>query len=124
MRNLYLEESIETPKVILDKGEGIFTFEGKSLPEDVKEFYRPILEWFDDYILEPNSETEINIKFEYFNTSSSKMILVLMKKLIDAKKKGSNVTINWHYPYDDEEIFEAGEEYAEIIMLPFNFIKY
>lgn len=124
MENLFIEETIETPKVILDKENGVFNFEGKSLPEDVKEFYKPILEWFDNYILDPNHDTELNIKLEYFNTSSSKMILILLKKLIDAKENGSNVLINWHYPYDDEEIFEAGEEYAEIILLPFNFLKY
>jgi len=124
METLIIEETIETPHVELDIQTGSFTFSGKSLPEDVKEFYKPIMEWIEAYTHNPKPNTSMNIKLEYFNTSSSKMILIILKQLIEATNNGSKVIVNWYYPSDDEEIYEAGEEYSDIIKLKFNFIQY
>ena len=43
MSPLFLTGTGETPGVTLDKDSEIFEFTGKSLPEDAKEFYGPIL---------------------------------------------------------------------------------
>jgi hypothetical protein len=36
---------------------------------------------------------------------------------------GKNITIEWHYEEDDEDMQEAGEEYADIVEVPFTFIE-
>ncbi len=60
---------------------------------------------------------------EYFNTSSSKCILDVFKKL-EAIHKGKNeVIINWYYEEDDEDMLEAGEDYESIIRVPFKMIE-
>ena len=66
-----------TPFIILDKENGVFQIAGKCLPEDVKSFFNPVIEWFEDYLQNPNDETVIELDFEYFNTASSKMILII-----------------------------------------------
>lgn len=111
-----------TPKVELDKDRGIFLIEGKSLPEDVKVFYSPIIEWFDRYIQEPNPETIITLDFEYFNTASSKMILIILSKIREIQKHGNRVSVVWKYPQYDVELEEAGEEFSELLNIPFTFI--
>jgi hypothetical protein len=111
-----------TPKVELDKEKGIFLIEGKSLPEDVKVFYSPIIEWFDRYIQEPNPETIITLDFEYFNTASSKMILIILSKIREIQKHGNRVSVMWKYPQYDVELEEAGEEFSELLNIPFTFI--
>jgi hypothetical protein len=111
-----------TPKVELDKEKGIFLIEGKSLPEDVKVFYSPIIEWFDRYIQEPNPETIITLDFEYFNTASSKMILIILSKIREIQKHGNRVSVMWKYPQYDVELEEAGEEFSEILNIPCTFI--
>ena len=65
----------------------------------------------------------MNIQLEYFNTSSSKCILDIFKKLELIYKKGSKVQINWYYEEDDEDMFEAGEDYQSIINIPFSMIE-
>ena len=75
MESIILEPTTETPKVVLDKEKSIFEFAGNSLPEDVTSFYNPIMEWIDDYMANPNQKTELDLSFDYYNTSSSKMIL-------------------------------------------------
>jgi hypothetical protein len=55
----------DTPKVILDKPNGIFEISGRSLPEDVNMFYEPILEWIDGYAADPNDHTVFSFKLEF-----------------------------------------------------------
>jgi hypothetical protein len=60
---------------------------------------------------------------KYFNTSSSKCILDVFKKLENINKSGnSTVIINWHFEEDDEDMSEAGEDYKAIINVPFKMV--
>ncbi|MDI3528117.1 MAG: hypothetical protein PWR03_2301 [Tenuifilum sp.] len=122
MEKLYLEPTPTSPLVILDRESGVFLIQGKSLPEDVKKFYQPIIFWLDSYIKNPNQNTVFEFDFEYFNTDSSKMLLHLMNRLKMLHSQGYDVEIIWRYPQNDAELEEAGEELAEIIKVPFKIL--
>ena len=62
MEILNLEGTEDTPKIMLDKGNGIFEISGRSLPEDTAEFYQPILEWLEVYAQNHNDKTEFVFK--------------------------------------------------------------
>ena len=94
-----------------------------SIPENSVEFYKPIIDWLDKFGDTPSDETNVNIQLEYFNTSSSKCILDIFKRLELIHKKGNPVEINWYYEEDDEDMFEAGEDYQSIINIPFKMIE-
>ena len=81
MENLSLEGTPKTPTVNFNKETGILEIKGRSIPENSIEFYKPLLDWIGDYGGSAKPETQINIKLEYFNTSSSKCILDVFKKL-------------------------------------------
>lgn len=114
----------DTPTVILDSVNEIFEISGRSLPEDVTAFYDPILSWLDDYTSSPNSKTIFTFKLVYFNTASSKLLLDILMKLEQMKENGQDVLVRWYYPEDDEDMQEAGEEYADIVDVPFESISY
>lgn len=114
----------DTPNVTLDAGAGIFEFSGKSMPEDVATFYQPILDWIEQYAETPNSKTNVQFKLDYFNTASSKMILDIMMRFEEINQAGHEVLINWYYMDDDEDMLEAGQEYADIVEVPFEFSIY
>ncbi len=114
----------ETPEVLLDSNKGIFEMSGKSLPEDVKEFYNPILKWFDEYSKSPNSQTILKIKMDYFNTASSKMILELFEVVKKVYSGGHETIIEWYYQDDDEDMQDAGQDYSDLIEMPFKLISY
>jgi len=120
MEILNLEGTEDTPKIILDKKNGIFEISGRSLPEDSADFYRPVLEWIGGYAKEPNGSTEFVLKLEYFNTASSKLILDVLSALEDIQ----NMKIMWYYHEDDEDMEEAGEEFSELVEIPFEFKTY
>jgi len=122
MDRLFVEATETTPRVEFNKIKDIFRIEGKSLPEDVKNFYNPLIQWFDNYSNQPNQQTHLYLDYEYFNTASSKMILILLNKLRDINKKGFSVLVTWSYPQHDAELEEAGEEFSELLNIPFEFI--
>ena len=104
--------------------ESFFGWRGEtSIPENSIEFYKPIVESLDDYAKGPKEKTKVEIQLEYFNTSSSKCILDLFKKLEAIHKGGNEVAINWYYEEDDEDMLEAGEDYQAIIKVPFTMIE-
>jgi hypothetical protein len=114
----------DTPSVTLDVANEIFEISGRSLPEDVASFYEPILDWLDKYSEEAAGKTVFNFKLVYFNTASSKMLLDILLKLEEMYESGKDVLVRWHYPEDDEDMEEAGEEYADIVEVPFEQISY
>ena len=124
MQVIKIKGSDDTPTVILDADNEIMEISGRSLPEDVAAFYEPILDWLDDYSENPNEKTVLDFKLVYFNTASSKLILDILLKLEDLADEGHDVLVRWHYPDDDEDMEEAGEEYAEIVDIPFEQISY
>ena len=120
MDPIMINATEDTPGIRLDAGNGIFEISGRSLPEDVIKFYKPILDWLDEYAQSPNDNTVFNFKLSYFNTASSKIILDILMKLEGVK----NIAIKWYYPSDDEDMMEAGEEYADIVDVPIELIEY
>ncbi|ALO15406.1 MAG TPA: DUF1987 domain-containing protein [Salinivirga sp.] len=114
----------DTPSVTLDAQNEIFEISGRSLPEDVAAFYEPILDWLDRYAEEPNEKTVFNFKLVYFNTASSKLILDILLKLEEMHEDDKEILIRWHFPEDDEDMEEAGEEYADIVEVPFEQVSY
>jgi hypothetical protein len=124
METIKIQGSEDTPKIILDAGNEILEISGRSLPEDVSSFYEPVLNWLNEYAENPNKKTIFNFKLTYFNTASSKLLLDILMKLEEMHEKGQEVLIRWHYPEDDEDMAEAGEEYADIVDVPFEQVSY
>ena len=114
----------DTPKIMLDAENEILEISGRSLPEDVSSFYEPVLNWLNEYAENPNKKTIFNFKLTYFNTASSKLLLDILMKLEEMHEKGNDIVIRWHFPEDDEDMAEAGEEYADIVDVPFEQIPY
>jgi hypothetical protein len=117
MDPIYLEETQDTAKVILNKNDGVFELSGRSLPEDSVKFFSPIIKWIKEYGKAPNPTTIFKFKLDYFNTASSKLILDLLNTL----KEINGIKIEWHYRDDDEDILEAGKEFTEQVNIPFEF---
>ena len=115
-----------TPEIILDRSgqTGRIKFIGRSLPDDARSFYQPIITWIDDYFRNPNESTVISFDLEYFNTSSSKMLLQIIRKLMELEKQDKKLTVEWYYLEDDEDILESGVTFQDLTNIEFNFISY
>ncbi len=123
MESLLIEGTAKTPTVRFDGYQGLVEIKGRSIPENSIDFYRPLVDWLERYSQSPKQQTKVNIQLEYFNTSSSKCILDVFKKLEFIHKSNNEVVINWYYEEDDEDMLEAGEDYESIIRIPFKMIE-
>ncbi len=123
MEAISIEGTAKTPTVNFDAQGGIFEIKGRSIPENSIEFYKPLVDWLEEYSKSPQALTQVNVQLEYFNTSSSKCILDVFKKLETIHKGKSEVIVNWYYEEDDEDMLEAGEDYESIIRVPFKMIE-
>jgi len=121
MNILQVNPTHSTPGVLLNADEGIIELSGKSIPENAMIIYNPILDWVEEYSANPKDKTTLNFKLEYFNTSSSKYILQILKSLKNIKKLGNQIEINWYF--DDEDIKELAQDYQELIGEKFNFFE-
>ena len=122
MEILKYEAEELNPGVVLDAENGIFELSGKSCPENVSEFYSPIIEWLENYKQNAREKTIFDFKLEYYNTASSKILFVILQKLEAIKDSGKEVLVRWYFPEDDETLEEAGEEYSDLIELDFELI--
>lgn len=123
MENLVIHGTKKTPEVFCDASKGIIDFKGRSIPENTYEFYLPIMSWIDKYIASPAEQTIVNIRLDYFNTTSSKSIFDLFKELESLAKLNSKVIVNWYYEEDDDDMFDAGKNIESLLYLPFNMIQ-
>ncbi|MGZ3902110.1 MAG: DUF1987 domain-containing protein [Bacteroidia bacterium] len=115
----------DTPEINFITESREFVLSGRSLPEDVTSFYKPVFEWMDVYFKDEKEEVTFKFKLEYFNTASSKIILDILMKLEELiSSQGALIKVEWHHDAADDDMFEAGEEYKELVEVPFTLIGY
>ena len=129
MRKLIIEKTTSSPKVILDPEKELYLISGESRPPYVREFYDQILSWlqeFSQYLLGPDYKKNpviFNFNFEYFNSSSGKLILDICKLLAGLRLKGINIIVKWYHEKEDGDMLEVGKEMSRIVKFPFEFIE-
>lgn len=119
MEDLIIERTAKTPYIeflALDKR---LTLAGRSIPENSIQFYDQLLAWTNAFCSSKPGQVEVHVKLEYFNTSSSKCLMDLLKRI---EKSGASAEVSWYYEEDDEDMLEAGEDYDAIIDIPFRLI--
>lgn len=128
MNPLIIKETITTPKIIFDYNNNNFIIEGCSRPENVRDFFNPVIQWLMDFkkSINENSDktTPIVFKFifDYFNSSSAKFILDILVLINDIHSTGLNVGVDWCFEEEDEDMKEVGEELSEVVDFPFSYI--
>lgn len=120
---LSIEGTEDTPEIRFDPKANEFTISGRSLPEDVTAFYGPVIDWLNEFATTASRTTVFRFKLDYFNTASSKIILDILMKLEEIQNSSkSQISVEWHYSEADDDMLEAGEEYKELVEVPFNLI--
>lgn len=108
MENLRIVSTQSTPNVEFNNN-GELKITGRAYSEDPRMFFEPLLNWVRDL----NAETvNLEIKLEYLNTSSTKMLNEFIKT-IDANTRISSKMVKWYFEEDDEDMLEAGQIFEE-----------
>ena len=118
MSAIQLEGTAKTPQVAFNDSPLSMEISGRSIPENSIAFYTPLLEWVDEN-LQDGGNLDVSIRLEYFNTSSSKCLMDLLKRI---EQSPAEANVLWYYEEEDEDMLEAGEDYDAIIDMPFRLI--
>jgi len=112
MEKLFIEATQYTPEISLDLN-GTISMVGKSYPENTFEFYKPVMNWLEEYFEKNKSNTiTVNLEIIYFNSSSSKLFFDLFD-MLDENRTGREMNVNWIYDEENESAEEAGEDFIE-----------
>ena len=123
MEPLLLEKTFSTPLVQYTNENNTILIEGRVIPEDANTIFAPIGKWIEDYFSEGNSTLKIVFKLYYYNTSSSKKIVQLLKALDDFYEAGKQVSVVWEYEEGDDDCMRDGEDYKGMVKFPLEIIE-
>jgi hypothetical protein len=127
MNSLIINPSYSSPKVIMDPENNFFLLEGDSFPESAEVFYKPILDWLNEYkyslFLEKRRIT-FQLELNYYNCSSAKYIRNILLLFDSISKEGHEITINWLYEEGDVDMKTSVEDYVTLLKhLPINVVS-
>jgi uncharacterized Fe-S radical SAM superfamily protein PflX len=120
MKNLVITKTKKTPEIIF-KTSGELMIKGRSLPEDVISFYKPVLTWLEDFKLTSPEKITLSIDFSYLSTSTARITLEIIRTITSIEN--SNATINWMYEEEDTDMREQGEILQTSVKKSFEFLE-
>jgi hypothetical protein len=120
-----VEATKSTPFIQLDANAGLIRIQGESFPENAAKFYGPVFSWLTRFLaMDGARPVVIELRMGYFNSSSSKALLIFFDLLEDAARSGREVVINWQYDAENELSREFGEEFRQDLeAVEFNLVR-
>jgi hypothetical protein len=122
MSDINIKGTVKTPAISFCEADKRLIIEGRSTLENPARFYKPLISKLKDFNNERIAKLEIDFKLEYFNTTSSLVILDVLKHLQSLDAPDSEVVINWYYDEEDEDLLEIGQDYSTMLNFPFNLV--
>lgn len=113
-----------TPGVDFQADTGKCSLSGESYLEETWDFYDQLLNWLRSYMETVKGPIYFEFRLTYFNTSSSKCILEIVKLLKKYQDEGGEVELLWYYPEGDDDILEEAEDFEEFVGIPVKTIAY
>ncbi len=109
----------DTPEVRFEAAKAQLWITGRSLPEDAWSFYKPLIEWAAGEGQQLQTKLTVILHLDYFNSSSGRFLLEMLAAL---ESRGDQQTeIVWISDADDELMQEKGEEFSDLLNIPFKF---
>lgn len=118
---IVIEETEDSPEIILDMENALLKISGPSFPEDAYETFQPVLRWLDAV---SGSLMKLTCEFEFsiLSSASNKLLFEMLLKLEDMYQNHKDVVIFWYHDDFDEDMQEEGESFAQAVHVPFKFI--
>lgn len=124
MKDLSIQASPKnnTPTIEF-KISGELSIYGRSIPENAIGFYNPVIDWIKNLEEPYPPKITLTISLEYFNTSTSKILLNIIKLFERVQEcSTSSVVIIWQYNKEDSDMYEAGHCFQSVTKVPFEMV--
>ncbi len=111
MQDLFLPATGVTPAVSFKFSQHHLALRGESYPENANAFYDPLMQLVTQYLSGLKGESvRVDVALNYFNSSSTKLLLSLFATFNTYATKGGHVQVNWEYDEEDDTLLEFGQE--------------
>ncbi|MBK7733161.1 MAG: DUF1987 family protein [Bacteroidales bacterium] len=107
LTDLIIEKTPKTPQIELKYNSGELSLTGRSLPENASRIYEPVLNWVNNYVIQPQPVTNLRLNVEYFNTSSLLWISKIVRTLTRINNPDYRFIVHIYIPleeYDDMQL--------------------
>jgi hypothetical protein len=118
LQSLIIEPTKKTPWIIFEPGRILIV--GRSISENPGDFYRPLHEWISKYATESSGMTNIQLGFEFINTTSIKWLYAILKELGRIPDMQRHAKISWYYEEGDEDMCDLGFILRSLVSCPFH----
>jgi len=111
MEDLMIHQTPHTPLIAFNTTHNVFTMSGDSYSEHAVDFYKPVLNWLNKYLLINEKPIIFHFQLNYYNTASLRMfdeILQIMERF--PRERKVPVYINWFAAADHSEMIADGED--------------
>lgn len=113
-----------TPEIVLDPATGRLTITGCSIPENPERTFAPLHAALDQYEKAPAKRTVVRIHLSYFNSSSAKYLLDLLKRCEDLHAgRSTEMLLEWCHEKGDLDMQEAGNDYKQLLEFPTRLVE-
>ena len=109
-------------EILLNTEEHLLQLSKRSVSPDPELIFNPLIDILNVYF-DSNETLICKIKLEYFNSSSSRSLLNLLKRLAFQRKKGCKISVMWYHEKDDDDSREFGEDLQDLIEMPVELIE-
>lgn len=121
MQELRIPASKNTPEITM-LPTGTIKIKGRSIHENVAEYFEPVEKWVEEYVKDPAELTCVDVMLEYFNSASARVLISVFQNITTVTLKNRKFIFNWYYEDGDEDILERGEYFASVLNVKINFI--
>jgi hypothetical protein len=123
MEPLFIDKTFSTPLVQFNKDDSSMLIEGRVIPEDANTIFGPISSWMESFFSEGNNKLNVIFRLYYYNTSSSKKIVLMLKRLDDLFSQGKEISAVWEFEEGDDDCMRDGEDYKAMVKFPLEVIE-
>jgi hypothetical protein len=111
----------DLPSFTIMHKEGFIEIAGRSIPNTPMKFYNHLLQEIDNYIAIAPQTTIFHFKLDYFNTSSHRYLVEMLRKLNTLNKNQKTFNVIWYYSENDLDHKEIGEIMSKFLSLEFEY---
>ncbi len=120
MKNFILAATGKTPEIILVSN-GTFAISGDVRPQDPRVFFQPVFDWINEFKKHPSASISLIFNLSYVNTSSTRVILDLIRSVCDVPQEKTKTHIIWKYEASDYDMLDLGKSLHDTVKFPITF---
>lgn len=118
---IHILPTCNTPEFIFSP-DGIIKIKGRGVFANNTEVTVQIFNWINEYLRNPAEITYVILAFEYLNSSSTVILVSVLRNLSQVIRLSKKLVIRWYYEEDDDDILERGEYISSTFDIPIEFI--